>query len=53
VIGGYTEPEGSRMYFGSIVLGLYDSKGGSFMSARRAADLTKDRWARFGSYYRN
>ncbi len=27
VIGGYTEPEGSREYFGSIVLGLYDKKG--------------------------
>jgi bifunctional non-homologous end joining protein LigD len=27
VIGGYTEPEGSRAYFGSIVLGLYDKKG--------------------------
>ena len=27
VIGGYTDPEGSRMYFGSIVLGLYDKKG--------------------------
>ncbi|HVI09200.1 MAG TPA: non-homologous end-joining DNA ligase [Candidatus Binatia bacterium] len=26
VIGGYTEPEGSRPYFGSIVLGLYDKK---------------------------
>lgn len=26
VIGGYTEPEGSRAYFGSIVLGLYDKK---------------------------
>ncbi|MGC2195907.1 MAG: non-homologous end-joining DNA ligase [Terriglobales bacterium] len=24
VVGGYTEPEGSRQYFGSIVLGLYD-----------------------------
>ena len=24
VIGGYTQPEGSRAYFGSIVLGLYD-----------------------------
>jgi bifunctional non-homologous end joining protein LigD len=24
VIGGYTDPEGSREYFGSIVLGLYD-----------------------------
>ena len=27
VIGGYTDPEGSRQYFGSIVLGLYDKKG--------------------------
>jgi len=26
VIGGYTEPEGSRDYFGSVVLGLYDKK---------------------------
>jgi bifunctional non-homologous end joining protein LigD len=27
VIGGYTEPEGSRARFGSIVLGLYDKQG--------------------------
>ncbi|HYL16088.1 MAG TPA: non-homologous end-joining DNA ligase [Terriglobales bacterium] len=27
VIGGYTEPEGSREYFGSIVLGLYGKQG--------------------------
>jgi bifunctional non-homologous end joining protein LigD len=26
VIGGYTEPEGSRVHFGSIVLGLYDKQ---------------------------
>ena len=26
VIGGYTEPEGSRKHFGSIVLGLYDQQ---------------------------
>jgi bifunctional non-homologous end joining protein LigD len=26
-IGGYTEPEGSRAHFGSIVLGLYDGQG--------------------------
>jgi bifunctional non-homologous end joining protein LigD len=26
VIGGYTEPEGSRAHFGSLVLGLYDDK---------------------------
>ena len=27
VVGGYTEPEGTREYFGSVVLGLYDKKG--------------------------
>ncbi len=27
VVGGYTEPEGSRAHFGSLVLGLYDAKG--------------------------
>lgn len=27
VIGGYTQPEGSRAHFGSVVLGLYDQQG--------------------------
>jgi bifunctional non-homologous end joining protein LigD len=27
VIGGYTEPENSRQFFGSVVLGLYNSDG--------------------------
>jgi bifunctional non-homologous end joining protein LigD len=27
VVGGYTDPEGSRAHFGSIVLGLYDAEG--------------------------
>lgn len=27
VIGGYTDPEGSRAHFGSVVLGLYDKDG--------------------------
>jgi bifunctional non-homologous end joining protein LigD len=27
VVGGYTDPEGSRDYFGSLVLGLYDKRG--------------------------
>ncbi len=27
VIGGYTDPKGSREHFGSIVLGLYDDQG--------------------------
>ncbi|HZP63604.1 MAG TPA: non-homologous end-joining DNA ligase [Terriglobales bacterium] len=26
VVGGYTDPEGSRLYFGSLVLGLYNDK---------------------------
>lgn len=27
VVGGFTEPEGSRTHFGSLVLGLYDKQG--------------------------
>lgn len=27
VVGGYTNPEGSRVYLGSLVLGLYDKQG--------------------------
>jgi len=27
VVGGYTDPEGSRVYFGSMVLGLYNKVG--------------------------
>jgi bifunctional non-homologous end joining protein LigD len=27
VVGGYTEPEGSREFFGSLVLGLHNDKG--------------------------
>jgi bifunctional non-homologous end joining protein LigD len=27
VVGGYTEPEGTRAHFGSLVLGLYDKQG--------------------------
>ncbi len=27
MIGGYTPPEGSREYFGALVLGLYDAQG--------------------------
>ena len=35
VVGGYTDPEGSRQYFGSIVLGLYD-KGGNLIHVGQA-----------------
>jgi bifunctional non-homologous end joining protein LigD len=49
VIGGYTEPEGSRPYFGSVVLGLYDQKGrlihvgqaGSGFTQKSLADMWK------------
>ncbi|MFI5090313.1 MAG: non-homologous end-joining DNA ligase [Terriglobales bacterium] len=27
VIGGYTDPKGSREHFGSVILGLYDNQG--------------------------
>jgi hypothetical protein len=27
VVGGYTEPDGTRAHFGSLVLGLYDKEG--------------------------
>jgi bifunctional non-homologous end joining protein LigD len=49
VIGGYTDPKGSREHFGSIVLGLYDEKGrlipvgqaGSGFTERTHADMWK------------
>jgi bifunctional non-homologous end joining protein LigD len=49
IIGGYTDPRGSRENFGSIVLGLYDNKGrlihvgnaGSGFNAATHADLWK------------
>ncbi len=49
VIGGYTQPEGSRAHFGSVVLGLYDKQGrlihvgqaGSGFNQRSLAELSK------------
>jgi bifunctional non-homologous end joining protein LigD len=49
VIGGYTDPRGSREHFGSIILGLYDDNGrlihighaGSGFNAATHADLWK------------
>jgi bifunctional non-homologous end joining protein LigD len=49
VIGGYTEPEGSREFFGSLVLGLYNNKGqlihvgqaGTGFDRKMLADLWK------------
>jgi bifunctional non-homologous end joining protein LigD len=49
VVGGYTDPRGSRENFGSIVLGLYDDKGrlipvgqaGSGFNEQTHADMWK------------
>lgn len=49
VIGGYTDPKGSRENFGSVVLGLYDDKGrllhvgqaGSGFTERTHSDMWK------------
>ena len=49
VVGGFTEPEGSRAHFGSLVLGLYDKKGrlihvgqaGSGFDQKSLAEISK------------
>jgi bifunctional non-homologous end joining protein LigD len=49
VVGGYTDPKGSREHFGSLILGLYDDKGqlihvghaGSGFSAASHAEMWK------------
>jgi bifunctional non-homologous end joining protein LigD len=49
VIGGYTDPKGSREHFGSVVLGLYDEQGrlvpvgqaGSGFTQRSHAEMWK------------
>ena len=50
VIGGYTEPRGSRENFGSLVLGLYDDKGRLVPVGQAGSGFTEqtheDMWAR-------
>ena len=50
VIGGYTEPRGSREHFGSIVLGLYDDKGRLIPVGQAGSGFTakthEDMWQR-------
>src|SRR5579864_284937 len=49
VIGGYTEPEGTRAHFGSLVLGLYDEQKrlihvgqvGSGFDQKRLSEISK------------
>ncbi len=51
VIGGYTDPRGTREYFGSIVLGLYDDQGRLIHVGNAGTGFTEetqaDLWRRF------
>ena len=49
VIGGYTEPEGSRAHFGSIVLGLYDKQGRLIHVGQAGSGFDQHRSRKFGS----
>jgi bifunctional non-homologous end joining protein LigD len=42
VIGGYTPPEGSQMYFGSLLVGYYGSAG--LLFAGRVGTGFSGRW---------
>jgi bifunctional non-homologous end joining protein LigD len=42
VIGGWTEPKGSREYFGSLVLGLYDKKGRLISVGQAGTGFTRE-----------
>jgi bifunctional non-homologous end joining protein LigD len=50
VIGGYTDPRGSREHFGSIVLGLYDERGWLIPVGQAGSGFTEathqDMWER-------
>ena len=42
VVGGWTEPKGSREYFGSLVLGLYDRKGKLISVGQAGTGFTRE-----------
>jgi len=50
VIGGYTDPKGSRENFGSVILGLYDSQGRLIHVGQAGSGFTEashsDMWRR-------
>jgi bifunctional non-homologous end joining protein LigD len=50
VIGGYTDPKGSREHFGSVILGLYDNQGRLIHVGQAGSGLTQqthaDMWRR-------
>jgi bifunctional non-homologous end joining protein LigD len=46
VIGGYTEPEGSRKYFSALLVGFYEGKKLKFVGADRKGAILRHRpWA--------
>ena len=42
VIGGWTEPKGSREFFGSLVLGLYDKRGRLIPIGQAGSGFTRE-----------
>ncbi len=50
VIGGYTDPKGSREHFGSVILGLYDDQGRLIHVGQAGSGFTEashaDMWRR-------
>jgi len=50
VIGGYTDPKGSREHFGSVILGLYDGQGRLIHVGQAGSGFTQethaDMWRR-------
>ncbi len=50
VIGGYTDPKGSREHFGSVILGLYDEQGRLIHAGQAGSGFTEashaDMWRR-------
>lgn len=42
VIAGWTEPKGSREYFGSLVLGMYDKKGKLISVGQAGTGFTRE-----------
>ncbi len=50
VIGGYTDPKGSREHFGSVILGLYDDQGQLIHVGQAGSGFTEashaDMWRR-------
>jgi bifunctional non-homologous end joining protein LigD len=50
VIGGYTDPKGSREHFGSVILGLYDEQGRLIHVGQAGSGFTQethaDMWRR-------